>query len=147
MTNGPPAKASDRPPAMPHPWVDDPSLQPDPWVCLLSKVVHPVKVAVMEAFLWIGEPLSKSELTRLFGDRQQFYMALVSHHVDGLDRCGILEVLTTREFRGATKTYYFFPHQVKPRGTPASISTPLFAGLCELAEGPLQDAQIPAGEA
>jgi hypothetical protein len=105
---GPSAETSGRPCAAPHLWVDDPGLQPEPWFRLISNVVHPAKIAVIEAFLWIGEPLSKAELTRLFDDRDQFYISLVSYHVEGLDRCGILEVISTREIRGATETYYFF---------------------------------------
>jgi hypothetical protein len=111
-TEVPTAEASGRPRATSHLWVDDPTFRSAPWFCLISKVVHPVKIAVMEAYLWIGEPLSKVELTRLFGDREQFYISLVSYHVDGLARWGVLEVVTTREIRGATETYYFFPRQV-----------------------------------
>jgi hypothetical protein len=109
MTEGPTAEASGRPRATPHPWLDDSSLQLEPWFRLISEVVHPVKIAVMEACLSIGQPLSKAELTRLFGNRGQFYLSLVSYHVDGLDRLGILEKVTTRKIRGTTETYYFFP--------------------------------------
>jgi hypothetical protein len=112
MNEGPTAETSDRPCATPHLWVDDPSQQPEPWFLLIANAVHPVKIAIVEAFLWIGLPLSKVELTRLFGNRQQFYVSLVTYHVDGLKRCGILEVVTTREIRGATETYYFFPRNL-----------------------------------
>jgi len=121
MTERPTAETSGRPCAAPHPWVDDPSLRLEAWFRLVSEVVHPVKIAVMEAYFWIGQPLSKVELTRLFGDREQFYISLVGYHVDGLYRHGLLEVVTTRETRGATETYYFLPASYR-RGTSESIS-------------------------
>jgi hypothetical protein len=67
-----------------------------------------VKIAVVEACIWIGQPLSKAELTRLF-DQRECYLSLVSYHVDGLDRNGTLEIVATRELGGTTETYYFFP--------------------------------------
>lgn len=111
MTERPTTETSGRPCATPHLWIDDPSQQFEAWFRLISKVVHPVKIAVMEAYFWIGEPLSKAELTRLFGNGKHFYLSLVSNHVDGLDSWGILEEITTREIRGATETYYFFSRQ------------------------------------
>jgi hypothetical protein len=71
-----------------------------------------VKIAVLQAYLWIGEPLSKAELTRLFDDPHYFYLSLVAYHVDGLADVGLLEKVRTRSLRSGTETYYFFPFRV-----------------------------------
>lgn len=79
------------------------------WGSLVPHLVHPAKVAIIEALLWVREPLSPSDLVKLFDDGKDYYLSIVAYHVRGLVKAGALEVRRTRQVRGAQETYYFFP--------------------------------------
>jgi Helix-turn-helix domain len=82
------------------------------WGSLVASTIHPVKVAIVEALLWVHAPLSASELAALFGC-EDFNLDIVLYHLKGLTRLGVLEVTGTRRIRGARETYLFF--RVIPR--------------------------------
>ncbi len=77
------------------------------WEALVPYVVHPLKVAIIEALRRIGEPLSASELERIF--LGVFGLSLVSYHLTKLAGMGAVEKVRTRHVRGAVQTFYFFP--------------------------------------
>ncbi len=79
------------------------------WGSVVPHLVHPAKVAIIEALLWVAEPLSPSDLVKLFDDDKDYYLSIVSYHVRGLAKAKALEVRRTRQVRGAQETYYFFP--------------------------------------
>jgi hypothetical protein len=78
------------------------------WERLVPLLINPAKVAIVEAVEWIGRPLSPTELVSLFGDRD-LYLSIVSYHVRELAKVGVLEIVKTRQVRGATEKFYFFP--------------------------------------
>jgi len=64
------------------------------WETFLPQLVHPVKVAVVEALLYIGEPLSATRLAKLFSaEGKGFRESDVRYHVRQLVRIGVLEVV------------------------------------------------------
>jgi len=78
------------------------------WEALVPRVVHPVKVAVIEALRWIGRPMSPTELVVVL-DCKDFYLGLVAYHVGKLVELGAVEPVRERQVRGAIETFYFFP--------------------------------------
>ena len=74
------------------------------WSACVPHFLHPVKVDVIEAFLWIGLPLSPRDLDLLFDE--QFGVSLVAYHVRGLADVNVLEVVRKRTVRGAVQTFY-----------------------------------------
>jgi hypothetical protein len=78
-----------------------------PWTTLIPHVVHPAKVAVIEALGWMEEPVSSSEFVALF-DSDEFYLSLVSYHIRQLVKFGVLRSVRSRQRRGAIETYYYF---------------------------------------
>lgn len=76
------------------------------WAALVPHVVHPLKVAIIEALVWIGEPLSPAELERVLD--HQFGLSLVAYHVNKLVEAGVLQAVGSRPVRGAMETFYFF---------------------------------------
>jgi hypothetical protein len=76
------------------------------WAGLVPAVVHPLKVAIIEALAWIGEPLSPSELKEVF--ERQFSISLIAYHVNKLADTGAIRAVKTRQVRGARQTFYFF---------------------------------------
>jgi hypothetical protein len=77
------------------------------WIRLVAQTVHPTKVAVIEALLWIGEPLSASELNQMLGESTHG-ISLLQHHLRALVRLKVLEVAAHRRARGAVESYYYF---------------------------------------
>jgi hypothetical protein len=76
------------------------------WSLLVPHVVHPLQVAVIEALLWIGQPLSSADLEKVFG--LKFNVSLLAYHVRKLAETGVLVPIRSRQRRGATETFYFF---------------------------------------
>jgi hypothetical protein len=72
---------------------------------VLSRLVHETKVQVLEALLWIGQPLSASDLENVFNGSPRH--GLISFHMKGLAKAEILECVETRPVRGATEQFYW----------------------------------------
>lgn len=75
------------------------------WGALVALVVHPTKVLILEAMLWVGEPLSASELEHLFDEKPS--LGSVSYHVRTLAKFGAVEQIRSRPVRGTIERYYF----------------------------------------
>jgi Helix-turn-helix domain len=80
---------------------------PFDWGALVPVVIHPLKVGIIEALCWIGEPLSAIDFKRLFSD-QCLSTSSLSYHVTELAKAGVLEQVEARQIRGATKKSFFF---------------------------------------
>jgi len=80
------------------------------WAGLVSRVVHPLKVTIVEALAWIGQPLSAHDLERVL--EGQVALSLVSYHLRKLADLGVLEDVKSRQVRGATEHFYFFSEGV-----------------------------------
>jgi hypothetical protein len=76
------------------------------WAALVTQVVHPTKVTVIEAMLWIDRPLSATDLAKSF-DRE-FGLSHISYHLKTLAKAGVLKSTGQRQVRGTTETFYFF---------------------------------------
>jgi hypothetical protein len=77
------------------------------WEALVPRVVHPLKVSIVEALLWVGRPLSASDLTKLLDDKE-FGLSHISYHAVKLGEIGALKVVRMRQVRGATEKFHFF---------------------------------------
>lgn len=75
---------------------------------LVPHLVHPAKVVIVEVLLWIGEPLSPTDIVKCL-ESEDYYLSIVAYHVRGLVKAGALEAVRTRQVRGSQETYYFFP--------------------------------------
>lgn len=82
---------------------------PFDWAALVPRIVHPLKVAIVEALLYLGQPLSASQLRDLFMEPSCHYLSIVSYHARELEKAGVIEEAGSRQVRGATETFYFFP--------------------------------------
>jgi DNA-binding transcriptional ArsR family regulator len=78
------------------------------WDVLIGPLIHPTRVAIIEAMLWIGWPLSARELEQVFGKQSGLSMSAVSYHLTSLANLGILELVEKRPVRGAWQKFYFF---------------------------------------
>jgi hypothetical protein len=73
-------------------------------------LVHPIQVAIVEAFLWIGQPLSAKDFSQMFADQigqAATGTSYMSYHVRELAKVGVLEARGTESVRGAVRRFYF----------------------------------------
>lgn len=75
-----------------------------PWDALVSRVVLPVKVEIIEAMWWIGLPLAASDLLLVL-DRK-YSLSLLDYHVKELAKLGALRLVGSEPVRGSVKHYY-----------------------------------------
>lgn len=77
------------------------------WGALVPFLVHPMRVSIIEALWWVGQPLSATDIRKLF-DRE-FDLSFVSYHVVRLARTGAITLVKTQPVRGSLEKFYFFP--------------------------------------
>jgi len=75
------------------------------WQACVPRVLHPVKVAILEAHIWIGLPLSASDLERSFG-YDPYYLSMVSYHCNKLAEMEVLSLWKKRPVRGAVENLF-----------------------------------------
>lgn len=75
----------------------------------LSRLIHPMQVAVVEALLWIGEPLSAKDFSQIFAEDigRPNATSYLSYHVRELAKAEVLEARGTESVRGAVRRFYF----------------------------------------
>jgi hypothetical protein len=79
---------------------------PFAWETLVPRVVHPMKVAIVEAIAHVNQPLSASDLKKIFDE--EFDLSLISYHVVQLAKLGAIVKVRERQVRGALEKSYFF---------------------------------------
>ena len=79
------------------------------WEPFLPHLVHPLKVAIVEALLWIGEPLSAVQLGKVVrGVGEALRESTVRYHVGHLAEVGVLEVIPYPNYEGKRSREKFF---------------------------------------
>ncbi len=88
--------------------VQSPCPEPDcesvDWAVLVPRLIHPTKVLIIEAMLWIDRPLSASELERVFDNAVG--ASTISYHVRSLATLEALEQTREVEVGGTLKRMY-----------------------------------------
>ncbi len=75
------------------------------WATLAVRLLHPCQVQIIEAMRWIDQPLSASELVRVF-DRE-LHLSAIAYHVRRLDSLGALSSVGKRHpLRGSEEKLY-----------------------------------------
>jgi DNA-binding transcriptional ArsR family regulator len=74
------------------------------WAALVPLLVHPLRVAIIEALVWIGKPLSATDLTKVFDNR--FALVNVSYHLQELAKGGVVKRTRSRQVRGVVEKFY-----------------------------------------
>jgi hypothetical protein len=68
------------------------------WSALPKKVLHPVRVPVIEALRWIGEPLSPIETVDVLDGFASMWEA--AHHLRVLEALGVVKLIPTDHGNG-----------------------------------------------
>lgn len=77
------------------------------WAALVPLFVHPTRVAIIEAMSYLGQPLSATDLNRLFDG--ELDLSTVSYHVVQLAGVEVIVKVSQRRRRGSVETFYCFP--------------------------------------
>jgi hypothetical protein len=88
------------------------------WEVLVPLLVHPVKVAIIEAMTWIDRPLSATDLDRIL--QGELGVSLLSYHLRKLAELEIIAPAHRETVRGATQTFYAFSGNTSPNGNSSS---------------------------
>jgi DNA-binding transcriptional ArsR family regulator len=79
---------------------------PFSWDELVPLLVHPLRVAVIEALCHIGEPLSTADLQQIIEDDRS--LSVISYHLVTLAEIGAVIVVRQPQL-GATERFYALP--------------------------------------
>jgi hypothetical protein len=79
---------------------------PMDWEGLIRRLLHSTQLQIIEAMLWIGRPLSATELSGVFGPT--ISLSSVSYHLKRLTKLGVLRRVRKRQVRGAWESFYYF---------------------------------------
>jgi hypothetical protein len=74
------------------------------WETAFFSLLHPAQIAIVEARLWIGRPLSAHALNRVLSP--EWLPGTSSYHVRTLAATGVLEKLYTTPTRGGVEHHY-----------------------------------------
>ena len=74
------------------------------WAALAPRLLHPMKVAIIEALLWIGKPLSAPQLAELFDDPPK--RSSISYHLKELAALRVVRIVWSRPVRGAREKFF-----------------------------------------
>jgi hypothetical protein len=75
-----------------------------PWGSLVSRALHPIQVAMLEASVRIGLPISPVDVFHMFDG--EYALALVGYHAKALADRGVIEVVDTEPVRGTLRHLY-----------------------------------------
>ena len=118
------------PPKLPSRMADAKKVDPDAggerfiWELLTPRLLHPVKLAVVEALLWVREPMSAVGLAAMFED-SGYYAGLLSYHLREMADVGVITQAERRSVRGVYELFFYFPEpfgEVNTRSTSATES-------------------------
>lgn len=78
------------------------------WRVCVPRLIPALKVTIIEALLFMEQPLSATQLVALL-DRSDCYLSLLSYHLGTLREARVIELIESRSVRGAKEHFYYFP--------------------------------------
>jgi hypothetical protein len=82
--------------------------EPLDWDMFISRTVHPIRVAALEAMRWIDEPFSATDLNSMFEGDPPGIEAIAYHLRVLASDLPMLQVYEEETVRGSTRKLYFF---------------------------------------
>ena len=77
------------------------------WDALVPVAIHPTKVAIVQAMMWLKMPVSARDVQWMFEEPEQESVSVISYHMRTLAELGAVEKTGCRSVRGAEQTFYF----------------------------------------
>ncbi|MEZ5078403.1 MAG: helix-turn-helix domain-containing protein [Solirubrobacterales bacterium] len=80
------------------------------WDALVPQLVHPMRVAIIEALLYVERPLSATDMRKLLEGK--FSVSFIAYHFEQLREAGAITRVGTRQVRGAQEKFYEVPSRM-----------------------------------
>ncbi len=80
---------------------------PYSWEELVPLLIHPLRVATIEALRHVGEPLSTTDFREVLDD--QYSLSVISYHLLTLAKVGAVVVARQRQVGASTERFYALP--------------------------------------
>jgi hypothetical protein len=79
--------------------------RPYDWMALVPSLVHPMRVAIIEAMLWVDRPISATDMVHMHNE--EFNVSFISYHFRMLadPKVRIIEKVKGRRVRGAEEKF------------------------------------------
>lgn len=83
---------------------------PFDWAALVPRVMHPMRVSIIEAMLWVERPISATDFN-LMADEPEPSVSRLSYHFKILadPKVEVIEQVREEQVRGAIERFYYFP--------------------------------------
>lgn len=78
------------------------------WGVFVPRLLHPVKLAVVEALLWVREPMSATGLAAML-EEPAYSGGVISYHLRVMAEAGVVVRTGHRAVRGAEELFFYFP--------------------------------------
>jgi DNA-binding transcriptional ArsR family regulator len=80
---------------------------PFSWEELVPLLIHPLRVATIEALRHVGQPLSTTDLREVFDEDHP--LSVISYHLATLVKVGAVVVVCQRQVGASTERFYGLP--------------------------------------
>ncbi len=83
------------------------------WGAFVPLIVHKTKLVIVEAMLWVDEPLAAVDIQAMHGGKKKPNLSALSYHIKSLDTdLSILRLYDEEQIRGAWKKNYYFRNRM-----------------------------------
>lgn len=86
------------------------------WGRLAPRVLHDVRIEIIEAMRYLGRPLSAADLRKVFEER--YGLSLVAYHLQELAKAQAVVLVRSRRRRGSTEKFYEIRSELLKRQQP-----------------------------
>jgi len=83
------------------------------WLSLVPRLVHPVKIAIVEMLLYMEQELSASQIAALLGPGN-YSVGVVSYHLKVLAEAGVIDLVESKKVRGSEMHLFNLLTPVQP---------------------------------
>lgn len=87
---------------------------PFDWAALVPRIMHPMRVSIIEAMHWIERPISATDFNQM-AEEPEPSVSRLSYHFKVLagPKVAVIEQVREEQVRGAIERFYYFP-DVRP---------------------------------
>jgi DNA-binding transcriptional ArsR family regulator len=82
------------------------------WLSLVPRLIHPVKLVILETFLYMEQELSASQIAALLNS-SNYSPGVISYHLKVLAEAGVIELVESKKIRGSEMHLYNLPEPVR----------------------------------
>jgi DNA-binding transcriptional ArsR family regulator len=78
------------------------------WLSLVPRLIHPVKLVILETLLYMEQELSATQIAALLGPGD-YSVGVISYHLKVLAKTGVIELVESKKIRGSEMHLFNLP--------------------------------------